>query len=241
MDDTGDRCRNLPGNALAHGGQHGMMLLSRLPVSAPALHVLPAEGVRRAVISATVTGDHGPLDVYCATLGPAELGLPGDIPTSEAYPGPYGDPQAGWRVEQELQIDKLLAHVRARSGARPAVVLGNFGTSEPVTTNGEVVIAGSAPTSLQRLLASYEEAVLAGSSPSCTLCAHNRMLPSDTIPSLLNHIFLSGMPSAEVRESSRVYLGNVVEVAPRAWNPAVTRVPLSLQYGVRSTVSYEEK
>ena len=110
-----------------------------------------------------------------------------------------------------------------------------------MTTNGEVVIAGSAPTSLQRLLASYEEAVLAGSSPSCTLCAHNRMLPSDTIPSLLNHIFLSGMPSAEVRESSRVYLGNVVEVAPRAWNPAVTRVPLSLQYGVRSTVSYEEK
>jgi hypothetical protein len=241
VEGTRDRCRDLPGNPLAHGGQHGMMLLSKLPISAPSLHVLPAEGVRRAVISATVTSDHGALDVYCATLGPAELGLPGDIPTSEAYPGPYGDPQAGWRVEQELQVDKLLTHVRARSGALPAVVLGNFGTSEAVTADGEVVIAGSAPTSLQRLLASYGEAGLAGSSASCTACALNRMLPSDTFPSLLNHIFLSGMPSAEVRESSRVYLGNVVEVAPRDWNPLVTRVPLSLQYGLRSSVSYEEK
>jgi hypothetical protein len=246
------RCLGLDDPLPLHG-QHGMMILSKLPLTHPSIRVLPAVGLRRAVIGATAHTPRGStIEVFCAGLGPtaalgvppgkAPDGTPGDPPPTtlpadpdprEPYPGRYGDADTGWLEENALQVEQLIAQVSAQRGPRPAVVLGNFGTSPAIERDGSVVLPAMGPSSSERLAQAFAPATAASFTPSCTICPENR-LRRDVAPSWLDRIYLAGLPTSAVRESARSYLGNVVATP---WMSATDAVPLSMQYGFRARVA----
>jgi hypothetical protein len=223
---------------LVLGGDHGMVIVSKHPLSRPTLHLLPAEGTRRAIVGATVTTPAGrEVDVVCASLGPTLLsGLPSDPDVSQPYAGPYGAPTDGWARENELQIEKLITHVDARRGGRPAVVLGNFGGSEQLTRPGGVTLPAAGTVGARRLEEAFVFAAPSGFAPSCTICPDNPLVAMNAAPSFFNRIYLAGMPRTAVRASARSYLGAVVSSDPER-DFAAPRVPISVQFGFRSTIA----
>jgi hypothetical protein len=215
-------------------GDHGMLVLSKLPLRRPSLYVLPAESTRRAILSATMVTRAGrEVDVFCASLGPTEpSALPSDPRTTEPYGGPYGDARDGWLRENELQIERLGEHVAARRGSRPAVVLGNFGAALEVQRRGSAVAPSTGAIGAKRLEDLFESGIAASYLPSCTVCAANPLVADP--PSFLNRIYLAGLPASTARTSSRTYLGEVVRPAPPVFRE---RAPISMQYGFRSTIA----
>jgi endonuclease/exonuclease/phosphatase family metal-dependent hydrolase len=232
--ETAKRCAEAV-HPLSLRGQHGMMILSRFPLSRPSIRVLPSEGTRRAVIGATLTTPrHAEVDVFCATLGPTEeSGLPTDPRVTEPYPGPYGAPRDGWLRENELQIDKLSSYVTAQRGARAAIVLGDFGVSAEISRNGSVSLPATGAIGAARLEHAFVDAVAPSYTPGCTVCRQNPLAPEGA-PTFRNRIYLAGLDASAVRASTRSYLGEVVSLGP---NLTPARVPLSMQYGFRSRIA----
>jgi len=228
------RCREKV-HPLNLGGQHGMMILSKLPLSRPSLDVLPSEVTRRAIVGATVTTPRGTeLDVFCASLGPTHASaLPSDPRVSEPYPGPYGAPRDGWIGENALHIERLGAHVTATRGDRPAVVLGNFGVSAEVAHEGTVILPALGALGAARLEQLFVPGVAADYVPGCTVCTENPLV-HDAPPSFDNRIYLAGLSRSMVRSSVRTYLGAVLGMDPMG---ARGRAPISMQYGFRSELA----
>ncbi len=216
------------------GGQHGMILLSKLALSRPSLVVLPSEGTRRAIVGATVTTPGGiELDVFCASLGPThESALPNDPRVSEPYPGPYGAPRDGWIGENALHIERLGAHVTSSRGDRPAVVLGNFGVSAEVAHDGAVILPARGALGAARLEQLFVSGVAADYVPGCTVCTDNPLV-SNAPASFDNRIYLAGLPRSAARSSVRTYLGAVLASDPASYRG---RAPLTMQYGFRSQI-----
>jgi hypothetical protein len=232
LEEIATRCREVA-HPLTSDGQHGMMILAKLPLSRPSLYVLPSEGTRRAILGATMTSPRGArVDVFCASLGPTQAStLPSDPLVSEPYPGPYGAPRDGWVRENELQVEKLVTHVTARREDRPAIVLGNFGASPQIERNGVVVVPTSGRLAAERLEQSFTLGIAPSYSASCTICPDNTLAQQDT-PSFHNRIYLAGLARDAVTESTRSYLGNVVYTDARP-----TLFPLSMQFGFRSRIA----
>ena len=233
LTELASRCRDMD-HPLSLNGQHGMMILSKLPLSRPSLYVLPSEGTRRAIVGATVTTSRGnSVDVFCASLGPThDTALPTDPRASEPYPGPYGAPRDGWLRENELQVEQLVTHVGVRRQGRPAVVLGNFGASSQIERNGAVVVPASGRLGAERLEAAFAPGIAASYAPSCTICSENVLAIEQAIPSFDNRIYLAGLEGDAVVESTRSYLGSVVDARSRP-----VRFPLSMQFGFRSRIA----
>jgi hypothetical protein len=210
-----------------------MMILSKLPLSQPAVYVLPSEGTRRAIVSATLTTSRGATaEVFCASLGPTqESALPSDPRVSAPYTGRYGTPTNGWVRENALQVEQLIAYVAKHRAGRPAIVLGNFGASAQIERNGAVAVPATGGLAAARLDQSFTPALAPAYRPSCTVCAQN-VLATDPIPSFHNRIYLAGLPSSAVKESTRSYLGAVVPAEAFG-----ERMPLSMQFGFRARVA----
>jgi hypothetical protein len=233
-----ERCREKV-HPLGLHGQHGMMILSKLPLSRPSIHILPAEGIRRAIVGATATTPRGAqVDVFCATLGPTQASaLPTDPRVNEPYPGPYGAPRDGWMRENELQIEKLGAHVTSQRGPRPAIVLGNFGVSAEVVRAGTLVLPATGPLGAARLEQLFVSGVASSYGPGCTVCSDNP-LTYDAPPTFENRIYLAGLGPDAARASLRNYLGAVVEPDPTG---SARPVPISMQFGFRSRIALPTK
>lgn len=233
------RCHDVL-HPLVLGGEHGMMILSKLPMSRAALRVLPAEETRRAVVAATVTTKRGvEIDVACASLGPTgPSALPSD-PRYGPYAGPYGTPSDGWLRENELQVDQLVSFVSAHRETRASVVLGNFGASSGIVREGTVLAPPSGAVAARRLEEAFAVAVAPDREVSCTECVDNPLVAGLAPDSFENRIYLAGMPRAVVVASARSYLGGVISVQD-AGSGATHRWPLSMQYGFRATIEVQE-
>lgn len=213
------------------------MLLSRLPLTRPSIAVLPAVSARRVVLGASVTTPHGrDLDVFCARLGPTvDTELPDDPLASEPYSGVYGGARDGWLRENELHVQRLIEHVTSVRGERPAVIMGNFGTSSEVRANG-VVLPPAGPIGARRLESTFTPAIAPDWQPSCTVCRESSFVSLDITETFANRIFLAGLDAATVRASTRTHLGNIIDLAePQPFAPS--RFPLSMQYGFRSRIA----
>jgi hypothetical protein len=241
FEEISERCGSQPGDPLGFGGDSGLLVLSKHRIAAADLYVLPAAGLRRAALFATVvTPSARRVGVVCATLGPtASHALPADPDTAEPYVGPYGGSAEGWRIEHRLQLDKLLARVSAEA-VDPILVMGSWGDSPGYERDGETIVTEADPESVARLGEAFAAGEAPGYAPACTLCPDNRLAPNETPPAWPNRIYLRGLPRENVRATVRTYLGNVVEVEPSpASGFTIARVPLSVVYGLRSEIALD--
>ena len=224
-----------------HQGAHGLLLLSRFPLSEPSLLELPGQTHRRAVIGARATTEtEASVAVFCATLGQdGDARMPGEPLPGAPYAGPHGDAEQGWRAEHELQVDEILDHVRTASG--PVMLLGNFGASRGFVENGETIVASAGEPILNRLATDFTLALPEAQKPFCTICpsqnplAQRESLP-DTQPTWQNRIYVRGMSA---QQASRRHLGLIVDVVPadHLGLTPVSRLPLSAQYAYRVHLS----
>jgi hypothetical protein len=213
----GVRLGCIEGDTLPYDGDAGLALLSRLPFESVDARILPGSSARRMVITARLARDGGPIDVYCATLGPTgETGLLADPHLTDPfladpYPGPLGEGATGWQAENALQIEGLLAFIQARSGTTPAVVLGNLGVSSASTDGTGTALESMGATGAARLEAALVMAADPSAAPACTSCPGNPLVGLIP-PTWPNRIFLHGLEAGAVVSTSRTYLGRVVEV-----------------------------
>lgn len=220
---------------LAFGGQSGVMILSKYPLSNAKDHVVPGTFNRRIFAMATATLPNGAqVDVHCNHLTPIF-----SDPTFP-YTGDYGsgeDGAAGWEQEQLLQAGKLIDYVKQQSGSRPAVILGdmNAGYDFPDATPP---IIGEGQTTLELLQGTFTPALTASYEPLCTYCDTNANNDTDA-PSWIDHILLYNIDAAAVKESKRVYDEAIVPVEVDDGNGGTTtvQVPLSDHYGMRAVLS----
>lgn len=208
---------------VAFRGQSSTMILSRHPLSDVENFVLPGTWNRRVVTIATATLPNGQaLDVYCNHLTPIFEGL------AFPYTGPYGEGEtgpAGWQAEQRLQVEQLITRVAARSGTRPAVILGDFNTGPAA---GASVVA-EAPDTYARLAAAFLPAVASDFTPTCTFCPSNPNVGGSGPPVWIDHIFVSGLGADAVLSTALTFDEPVVTVGDQ-------RVPLSDHYGLAATL-----
>ena len=210
---------------IAFRGQSSTMILSRHPLSNVENFVLPGTWNRRQITIATATLPNGSeVDVYCNHLTPVFEGL------AFPYTGPYGDGEtgpAGWAAEQLLQTEKLIARVSARSGTRPAVILGDFNTSPSLPDND---IVGEAQATYTRLTGVYTAASAPDFTPACTFCPETNANFVEASASVwLDHIFLANFGADATVSTEVTFTENVVDAGG-------TQVPLSDHYGLAARI-----
>lgn len=225
--DIRSSCATVENQDLAFGGQNGVMILSRYPLSNPNNWVIPGTWNRRNIISATARLPNGAdLDVYCNHLTPI---FDGGTVNTFPYTGQYGlgdKGPGGWQAEQELQAEKLVAHVSERSDNRPAVMLGDFNAGREFPPD---IVAEGEPT-VDILESAFEFAYTADYEPLCTFCSTNPV--TDTENSVwIDHILLHNLSVEAVLSTERVYDEDVVDVGEGEM------VPLSDHFGMRSVVA----
>ena len=225
---------------MVHNGEHGLLLLSRLPLSAPSIFVLPSTGQRRAAIGARAsTGDGADVQLFCTALGHGEgARLPGEPYPGDSYTGIYGTASLGWSDEQWLQAQQLATHIDDRAEGHPVALLGNFGSSPELIEDGEVVLVEAGSAVFETLGAVLSPAQPDGL-PQCTVCPSNTLATRehavDAGPTWQNRVYTRGMTATH---ATRAYLGAVVDVKPIPY-PSIlphARVPISAQYAYRVSV-----
>lgn len=219
-------CTTNPRADLAFGGQSGVMILSKYPLSNSRDIVLPGTWNRRVIATATATLPSGlAIDVWCNHLTPVFSGF------QYPYTGQYSGGQQGgaaWTNEQVLQAKKLIAQVEKGPSPR-AIILGDFNAGRGgAAPNGALEPQGVA--TLDRLEASFTPGVVAGFAPLCTFCKDNPNVGGDE-NTFIDHIFLKGIPQSAVTATERVYTEASVTT------PSGAKVPLSDHYGLRSTLT----
>ena len=222
-------CPTVVNQDLAFGGQNGVMILSRHPLENTENWVIPGTWNRRSILKATVELPNGAeLDTYCNHLTPIFTVPPNSINTFP-YTGQSGNGMTGpegWQAEQELQAQKLIDYVAARSNDRPAVILGDFnaGLAYP-----EQEIVGEGEETFNILEAAYTPAYTADYTPLCTFCSTNPV--TDTEASVwIDHIFLYNLAESAVSSAARIFDEDVVPVE------GDMLVPLSDHFGMRTVL-----
>ncbi len=209
---------------LAFGGQSGVMILSKHPLTDVQTLVIPGTWNRRVITRATATlPGNRRVAVYCNHLTPEFSGL------TYPYTGRYGCNQTtreGWATEQLAQARRLARFVTETAGTTPAVVLGDFNTG-PMSEG----IAAEAVATYDFLRMQFTPAVPAGYQPRCTFCRDN-FLTGASSDVWIDHIFLKNFPQSATRSLARTYTEASVAV-PMAPN----RVSVSDHYGLRAVLS----
>lgn len=149
------------------GGQNPSMVLSRYPVANTDVFVFPSWLYRRAVIYTQLQLEQGTsVDFYCAQL--TSTGIGGLLPYVGYYGNGAADSHGGYAAEQLLQVNKLIAWVKKKSGDRPAIIAGDWHAS---IAQASPRLDELEPTVYQTLGAAFAEALPMGTPRSCTSCA----------------------------------------------------------------------
>ncbi|MEM9861145.1 MAG: endonuclease/exonuclease/phosphatase family protein [Myxococcota bacterium] len=209
---------------LAFRGQSSSVILSKYPLSNGENYVLPGTWNRRVITVATATLPGGTeVDVYCNHLTPIFGGL------TFPYTGAYGNGMSGsdgWAAEQLLQTDKLIALVEARSGDRPALILGDMNAGR-ADLGPDLLDEGAA--TYDRLASAFTLGVAADYTGLCTFCGGNQNTSPETGDVWIDHIFLSGIEASDVLATERTFDEATVMSADGLVAP-------SDHYGLRSTI-----
>ncbi len=228
---------NVQGGLFAKG-QNGVMILSRYPLKGVEEIVMPGTWIRRNVLKATATLPNGAdVDTYCTHMT-AYFSDTFFFP----YTGQYGAGEAnGWIAEQELQAKQVVAFVKAKSGTKRAVFMGDVNATREDKPHGigDAKVPSYGAVTLATFEAAFTEAVAPNYVPSCTFCSGNQNTDGDE-NSWLDHIYLSQFPAASTVSTKRVFDQDAVDGMRRdATNKHTVagKVPLSDHYGLQSTVT----
>ncbi|MFO0660784.1 MAG: endonuclease/exonuclease/phosphatase family protein [Polyangiaceae bacterium] len=237
-------------NPLGFRGQSGTMLLSKLPiVGTPEDHLIPAAWNRRNIIGATVTAPSGKnVDVYCAHLTP--------IFRSAFYPytGQHGANEDGsaatgaqaWENEQYLQAKKLIDWAASRSGANPAIIIGDMNAGKGAKTgSAHPYLVDEGARTIDRFEAVYTHALAADYDPGCTFCPPegdpntdkdltNPLVSSGERNVYIDHVFLKGIDASKIKSSTRNFTEFDVSVEGGS-----KMIPHSDHFGYTTTVTIE--
>jgi hypothetical protein len=212
----------------AFDGQTTSLLLSRYPLVSTEVHILPSTGFRRAVLYAEVQLEDQSLDFYCAQLSSPNIDA--ELP----YEGSYGQDSTttlpdggvvvenGWEDEQDLQVQRVIEYVRAKSGAtgRPAIITGSWISSHTVTVDGGAVLTDHSPEVGAALSAAFTRADPPGYVPACDTCpAPTNVYGTTTSPTEYTATYLSGFPANATTEETLWATENSVTLVG---NPYIT-------------------
>lgn len=232
LSDIRSQCTTDPNAGLAFGGQSGVVILSKFPLAGSEAWVIPGTYNRRVIINATANLPNGAkVDVFCNHLSPMFKDF------TRPYVGDYGEGKTtaeGWSAEQLLQSNKLIAYVNAKSGSRPAIILGDFNSGREYSVGGQIVANEESSATLDRLESVFLPAVAADYVPACTYCSTNANNDTSS-PDWIDHIFLFNKTAADVKSTQRVYDQDVVPVDDGG---STVNVPLSDHYGLRAVLTF---
>jgi hypothetical protein len=229
-------CATNPNAGYAYNGRTPSMVLSKFPLKNVGVYVLPSSMFRRSFITAQVDLGDSSFDLYCGQLSFIQG-------TFTPYAGNYGEgatDTAGWASEQTLQAQKLVAFVKKNSGARPAVITGDFASSsqfpkDPSTAPAAVVVNALNPSAVGQLQSAFVEAIASDYTPKCMVCPPPANIFND--PSThywSNRVFTYNFPTNAATGSRQILnLSSVVPVSKPyvAQGGTYNTVPLSDGFG----------
>ncbi|GAC1569929.1 MAG: hypothetical protein NVS3B20_01210 [Polyangiales bacterium] len=226
-------CETKPKAGLSFGGNNGVLLLSRHPLSNIEHRVLPSTNFRRTVVRATVTPKSGAkVDVYCTDLSEIYQGL------IAPYTGPYANGlinERGWAAEQLLQAKKLVAYVQEKSASQKAVVLGTFHGSTETRAGSEVVVsADQGEGTIKYLDSSLTPVTHARFKPSCTLCPDNPWMDSKVNPQSTDAVWSTRIYQQGILQEAVHLVAITRSEATLDWKGA--HWPVSPYYGIRAVI-----
>ncbi len=241
LSDIKNICTTQVRDGVAYQGQSSPLLLSRYPLKNQQTYVLPAAWFRRVILKATVTHPtKGDVDVYCNHTNPIYA-------ASLLYPytsqhGAGGASANPWENEHALHVKRTIEWVDATSGAKPAIIAGDFNASfEFKDGNGTILTKADGATNLKMLTDAFVIAQAASYTPTCTFCSENPLIPTADkgpyTPEWLDYVFLKGIPASSTLTSERIYTAFSV-TAKKTGDPSMNvSLPLSDHYGYRVTVA----
>ena len=209
-------------------GQTGSMVLSRYPLSDVQTFFQGATSNQRVIHYAKVAIERDKsIDFFCAELSPAFGAL---VPYHGFYatnPDPNVDP---WGQEQTYQANRLIEFVKAKAGSRPALLSGDFATSQAYTAPDGAKIDAQNPEVLDLLNKAFTPAFPPGFIPRCTECA----APANPYNGDLNifqfRTYLVNMPASSAVGAGTFFTESVVPLSTGA------KVPLSDRWGFETLV-----
>ncbi len=217
-------CETNPAAGLAFGGQNGVMILSKHPLSNIETLVVPGTWNRRVITRATATLPGARrVTVYCNHLTPQFDS------TAFPYTGRYGCGRVGregWASEQLAQARRLVQWVTQTGGTDPVVVAGDF-NSGPASAG----VVAEAVETYDYLRTQLTLAVPQGYTPVCTFCGAN-YLTGNSPNVWIDHIFVKNVAPTAVRSFSRTFVTPSVTVPS-----APGTVNVSDHYGVRAVIT----
>ncbi|NUN13331.1 MAG: endonuclease/exonuclease/phosphatase family protein [Myxococcales bacterium] len=200
-------------SSLAYEGHNGLLLLSRLPLSATEHTALPSTLVQRSALYAKVDGT---LDVVCTHLA-ANLSEP-----------PYNGPFGSYEGEQKKQIEDLNAWITTKAN-KNAVLLGDLNTGPNV---GETIVE-ELPANWQFILGlGWKDPYLEQDEPACTWCDTNNLVSSGN--HILDHALVQDLPA---KDPQRI-LDQTVTIGVEGSGDVDTK--LSDHYGIAISVEVEK-
>ncbi len=163
---------------MAHGGNNGLMLLSRYPLSGAKLVAFDSFYYQRAYISAIVTHpSFGKAEVICTQFTDAVGGM--------TYEGNYGS----WEGELAAQAQSIIALARTK-GTSSRVLMGDLAAGPAI---GRDIRAKNEGVYDLFYYAYYFNPFIEpdDARPACTLCADNPLAEADTVNQITSHILFT--------------------------------------------------
>ncbi len=238
-------CTTNPKGGLAYGGQDGVMILSRFPLSNITAYVLPSTWTRRTILHADATLPNGTVGIYCNHLSPI---FNGEADPTLTYTGQYGADASGkeatgkdaWANEQLLQAKQLVAYVTKTSGNGRAVILGDFNASRTDVAAGISLKGGDGLATLDTLEQAFTPAVAANFKPECTFCTTN---PNMTLADVaddsksIDRIYMKSIAATAVTSTAVTRKAATIDGVNEADDNKPVKVPLSDHYGLQSVIT----
>jgi hypothetical protein len=222
---------------MAFGGTTGLAVLSKYPLGAPELVLLPSTGWQRAAMRVPVTLPNGTVvDHWCGSLRFPNEGI--ELP----YAGQYGLGQEdGALIEQQYEIETLVNAVRAQKNATgtPAVVgLVTYAGPELKDADGKTLVYSQAEASYAKLDEVWPRFVAADYVPACTFCGDSTVNPLNTTGANSSfwstHLFAEGISTEQVQSTERTFMDRTMTAN---FGDGLVRTPVSQHFGLRSVVT----
>lgn len=233
-----NECKTNPKAGLAFGGQNGVMILSKYPLTDTSAVVLPGTWNRRVVLRAKAQLPNGSqLQVYCHHLTP--------IFTGSLYPytGLYGDgaDKNGWVNEQHLHAKKMVELAKKDAPCTPTVFMADTNASrEDLSAKPPIHAEGVA--TLDELETLFTRGVATNYTPACTYCKDNENVDDNDAGAdqWLDYIYLFNIDPSKIKSTKRTFVDPIVSVSQGgggAGGATTTKVELSDHYGLRTVVT----
>lgn len=221
LDDIRRRCTTT-GASRVYGGNNGVVLASRWPLTRREAVRLPSSGANRVALFATVeVPGKGAVEVACTHLSSGG-------PVSPTHPS-----FSSWDVEKRTQLLIVSQKLRSRSRDSPHILLGDMNFSPAIGTS---ITDTSGQVWRRALSEGFRSPAADTVPPTCSSCAGNTLRGGSRHSYLIDHVLL--------RDGRRAGLGAVcigrgfddlVEIAPYG---RTVRTHRSDHYAIRAGLRF---